>query len=294
MSSQRSPLFSRVKTVKNQAVTLWEALSQDRVSLVAAGVAFYALLSIFPALSALLAVAGLVMDPARVNELMQGATNFIPPQAASIIHDQATAVAGSDAAGLSFALAVSLALAMYSASKGVQSLIQGLNIVFHRTENRGFVVLMFTRLALTAAVIFGLLLGLLSTTLVPILLSVFNFGSLTETLVSLGNLALMLAFTALGLSILFRFGPDRAHPMEHRGFYGITVGTVTGAVGWVVGSALFAYYVSNFGSYNESFGSIAGVVVLLMWLWLSAYIILIAAEIDAIRARGAEGVTKDR
>jgi membrane protein len=259
------------------AVNVYKEIGDDHVGLIAAGVAFYGLLAIFPGLVAAMGIAGLVMDPAGIESQLQGLSSFLPQEAAQIVLDQATAVAGSEEGGLGLAALFGILVALYSASKGVTSLMDGLNVAFEVEEKRGLVRYYLTAFALTIGLILGFLLIVAILALLPVLLSVFRFGDFTQTLVGLLRWPIVLAVLALGLAILYRYAPSRGPVPWHW----ITPGAGAACILWLLGSIAFAIYVQNFGGYNETFGALGGVIILLTWLWLSAFIVLLGAEIDS-------------
>ncbi|SFG23948.1 YihY/virulence factor BrkB family protein [Sulfitobacter dubius] len=254
-----------------------DEIATDHVSLVAAGVAFYALLAIFPAVTALMALAGLVMEPAEVTAQLEALINLIPEEAANIILDQAVAVTGSEETGLGWAFLIGLGLALYSASKGVGSLMEGLNVAYDENETRGFVAKLIWTLGLTLMLIGVLLLGLGATLAVPAIVAFLALPDWFETLLTYGSWVLLAALTTLALAVLYRYGPAR----DNAEWKWLTPGSVIACILWIVASVGFSIYVSNFGSYNESFGSMAGAIILLMWLWISAFIVLLGAEFNS-------------
>lgn len=157
------------------------------------------------------------------------------------------------------------------------SLIKGLNAAYDEEETRGFIRRTLETLALTLVLIAALLVGLGAALGLPLVVAFADRGPIVSTLVAAGFCIGMIAMTVLGLSVLYRFAPSR----ESAEWKWVSVGAVAGCLLWIAGSAGFAFYVSNFGSYNESFGTVAGVVVLLMWFWISAFIILLGAELNA-------------
>ncbi|MGJ8545958.1 MAG: YihY/virulence factor BrkB family protein [Sulfitobacter sp.] len=262
---------------KDIAFRLKDELADDHVGLIAAGVAFYALLAIFPALTALMALAGLMLEPPQVTAQIEQITQIIPQQAAQIILDQAVAVTGSQEGGLGFAFVMGLLLAIYSASKGMASLIEGLNVAYDEDETRGFVKKTLWTLGLTVFLILGLLLGLLAALAVPAILNMIALPDWLHNLLSLSRWAVLALLTVFGLAVLYRYGPAR----DDAEWQWLTPGAMAACLIWVAASVGFSVYVSNFGSYNETFGSMAGVIILLMWLWISAYIVLLGAELNA-------------
>jgi len=254
-----------------------DEIGADHVSLVAAGVAFYALLAIFPAVTALMALAGLVMEPAQVTEQLEAVTRLIPEEAATIILDQAVAVTGSQETGLGWAFLIGVGLALYSASKGVGSLMEGLNVAYDEDETRGFVTKLIWTLGLTLMLVGVLLLGLGATLAIPAVVGFLALPDWIETLLTYGSWVLLAFLTVLALAVLYRYGPAR----DNAEWKWLTPGSVIACVLWIVASIGFSIYVSNFGSYNESFGSMAGAIILLMWLWISAFIVLLGAEFNS-------------
>ncbi len=272
-----APTEIPAKGWKDIAFRLKDEIADDHVGLIAAGVAFYALLAIFPAITALMALAGLVLEPPEVTAQLEGLAKAIPKEAAQIILDQAIAVAGSEESGLGIAFIVGLGLAIYSASKGMGSLIEGLNVAYDEDETRGFMKKTLWTLGLTVFLIVGLLLGLLAALAVPAVLAFLTLPVWLETVLELSRWILLAFMTVFGLAIIYRYGPAR----DNAEWKWLTPGAVAACVIWIAASVGFSIYVSNFGSYNESFGSMAGVIILLMWLWISAFIVLIGAELNA-------------
>lgn len=272
-----SPLQIPAAGWKDVALRIKGEIDRDHVGLVAAGVAFYGLLAIFPAITALVALAGLVLDPQQVTNQMEQMSGVLPEDVKNILMGQATAVAGASGGSLSFAAIGGALLAVYSASKGMKSLVEGLNIAYEEEEERGFFMKKFVILALTLFLILGLIVGLVAVIAVPAVLSVVQLGPITEILIGAGRWAILGLLTILGLAVVYRFGPCRASPR----WRWVTPGAVVACIVWVLASAAFAFYVQSFASYTETFGSLAGVIVLLMWLWISAYVILMGGELNA-------------
>lgn len=258
-------------------VNLYKEMGQDHIGLIAAGVAFYGLLAIFPGIVAIMAIAGLVVEPATIVTQLEGLARFVPQEAAGIIIDQATAVAGSEEGGLGLAALFGVLVALYSASKGVTSLVEGLNVAFEVEERRGMARYYLTVFALTLGVIASFLLIVAVLAILPVLLAVLRFGDATQTVVAVLRWPIVLGMVGLGLGVLYRYGPSRGPVPWHW----ITPGAGAACLLWLAGSAAFAVYVSNFGSYNETFGALGGVIVMLTWLWLSAFIVLMGAELDS-------------
>lgn len=259
------------------ALRVKDGIGEDRLSLIAAGVAFFGLLAIFPAITALMAVAGLFLTPADVTDQIQQISAMLPDRAAEIVIDQAKSVAGSDEGGLGLAALLGLGLALYSASAGVGNLVAGLNVAYGERETRGFVKLKLITIALTLLLIVGLVLAFAGVLVLPGVLAVIPLGGTAELLLSALRWVLLLGFTVLAVALIYHFGPDRraAH------WRWITPGAAIACVLWIATSVGFSIYAENFGSYQETFGSLAGVVILLFWLWISAFVVLLGGKINA-------------
>lgn len=262
---------------KDIAFRLKDEIAEDRVGLIAAGVAFYGLLALFPAITALIAISGLLVEPSAIVEQLRGLSGIVPEEVIAIVTKQASAVAGSREGGLSLAAIIGVLFTLYSASKGMASLIEGVNVAYDEQEKRGFVRLKLVTFALTIFLMIGLLVALLAMLGLPAALALVDLGPVIEALAATGLWIGLLALTMFGLSVLYRYAPSRDEPE----WKWASVGAVVGCLVWLIASAGFAFYVSNFGSYNESFGTLAGAIVLLMWFWISAFIILVGAELNA-------------
>ena len=254
----------------------WKEISDDHVSLIAAGVGFYGLLALFPALAALISIWGLLFDPQQIEQQIETMSGFLPADAATIVRDQARTIAAGSG-GLSVAAAGGILLALYSAAKGMKALLEGLNIIYDEQEERGFIKLNLVALGLTLVMIVAMLAALGAIIIVPILLGAVGLGPVAETLVNLLRWPLLFVVALFILAIIYRYGPSRAQPRWRWVSWGAAVATVL----WLLGSIAFSIYVQNFGSYNETYGSIGAVIILLMWFWLSAFSVLLGAELNA-------------
>lgn len=254
-----------------------DELGKDNVGLIAAGIAFYSLLALFPAIAAAISLWALAFDPLQIEQQMESASGFLPQDAARIIHDQGRKVAGDAGAGLSLAAIGGLLLAIYSSAKGVKALIMGLNVVYDENEKRGFIKLNIVALGLTLIMILAMILSLAIVIVIPVLLELVGLSSAADMLISLARWPILFALAMFGLAILYRYAPSRKEPR----WRWVSPGALTATALWVLASLLFSVYVRNFGNYNETYGSLGAVVILLMWLWLSAYIVLLGAEINA-------------
>lgn len=252
-------------------------MSDDHVSMVAAGVAFYGLLAVFPAIAAIISIWGLMFDPQQIQQQVAQLSGAMPEDAAAIIREQAEKVAGNAGAGVGLALIGGILLTLYSASKGMKALIEGLNISYDEEEKRGFLKLNLVAFALTLGLLVTMLVSMGLIVVLPALLGGLGLGSTAQTLVNWLRWPLLALVAIVGLAVIYRFAPSRDRPR----WTWVSWGAVLATLLWIIGSIAFSIYVSHFGSYNETYGSIGAVVVLLMWFWLSAFIVLMGAELNA-------------
>lgn len=255
----------------------WREIGNDHVSVVAAGVAFYGLLALFPALTSLISIAGLLFEPTEVVAQLSEWTASLPRTAADIIVGQSASVASGSGAALSLAAIGGLALALYSTAKGTKTLIEGLNVAYDEEETRGFVRLNLTALGLTGLMIIALIIAIALGAVVPLVIDALNLPTIAEKLLHLARWIMLAVIAMIGLSLLYRYGPSR----EDAEWRWITPGAVVAILLWITATAGFSIYVSNFGSYNETYGALGGVIILLTWLWMSAFIVLLGAELNS-------------
>lgn len=256
---------------------VYERILDDNISLIAAGVAFYGLLGLFPGIAALMAIGGLMLEPSVVAGEIQQLVRILPTDAAQIIIDQAKAVAGSHEAGLGLAVVVGLATALYSSSRGVASLVQGMNVAYEEREKRSFLTVFAMTIVLTVFLILILILTVATIIALPAVIGFLPLGTFAEYVVLVLRWPIVTAVVVFALAVLYRWGPSRNAPK----WRWVTPGAAIACLLWIAGTFGFGFYVGNFGSYNETFGTLGGVIVLMLWMWLSAFIVLFGAEFDA-------------
>ncbi len=249
----------------------------DNVGILAGGVAFFAFLAIPPALIAGLTLYGIVADPQTVARQVQALAGSLPREAQPLIADQLNTVANAGNGALSIGLVVSVLAALWSASTGTSNLMAAVNVAYDQQESRGFLKLRATALALTLGAIVFVLLTLFLLAVVPPLLQALQLGVVGTVLAQLLRWALLIGLVVAALAIVYRLAPDRDAPK----FAWTSPGAFTATLLWVLGSIGFSLYVNNFGSYNKTYGALAGVIVFLLWLYLTSYIVLLGAEINA-------------
>lgn len=252
-------------------------ISDDNVDLVAAGVAFYGLLAIFPALVALISVYGLIADPNDVQQQLDTAGAFVPGGAQSILRDQLAKVTGARTDTLGLAAAGGILLAFWSASKGTKAFMTAMNIAYGEKEERGFLALNATAFGLTCFVIVLAIVALLGVAVVPAFIDSLGLGGLVTWLVTILRWPALAVVFAFALSVLYRYAPSR----QRAQWRWVSPGSIAATCLWLVASIAFSIYVRNFSSYNETYGSLGAAVGMLMWFWLSAYIVMLGAELNA-------------
>jgi membrane protein len=252
-------------------------IKEDKLSIIAAGVAFYGLLAVFPGLVALVGIYGLVADPAQIERQMSAVSAMLPPQAAEVLLTQLHDLASTDRTALGFGAIAGLLLALWSASAAVRTLMEALNVAYDEEESRGFIRFYGTALLLTLAGIVGVILAIGLVVALPAVLGLAGPSSVVDILLRIVRWPILALLAIVGFAVVYRYGPSRREPRWRWVSWGATVAVAL----WIVGSALFSLYVTRFGNYNETYGAAGAVVILLMWFLLSSYAILIGAEINA-------------
>jgi membrane protein len=262
---------------KDILVRVYHEVSDDRVIAIAAGVTFYILLAIFPAVGALVSVYGLFADPQTIAEHLNGAAAVLPGGAIEIIGEQIKRVVAQGETTLGATLLIGLAVSLWSANAGIKALIDALNIVYDETEKRGFLKLNAISLTFTIGIIGFLLIALGAMVVLPAVLDYVGLGGITESLIKILRWPLLFLVVALGIACIYRYGPSRDKPK----WRWITWGSAFASLLWIAASILFSWYAANFGSYNETYGSLGAAIGFMMWIWLSTIVILLGAELDA-------------
>ncbi len=263
---------------KRILVGTYKGFANDRIVLVAAGLTFFGLLAIFPAITALVSIYGLVSDPAAVREHVDLLAGVLPGGAMEILREQLDRIVNQDSAALGFGLALSLAVAFWTANGGMKSLFTALNIVHDEDEGRGFFKLTLVTLGFTVAMVLFFVTVLSVIVALPLGL---QWVGLQADLLLLLRWPLLLAVVVVLLAVVFRYGPDR----RRLPWRGVLWGAAVAAVLWLALSILFSWYVQNFGSYNKTYGSLGAIIGFMTWMWLSWIVILSGAELNAALER---------
>jgi membrane protein len=262
---------------KDIIVRTFKETKDDYVPMIAASVAFYAMLALFPALIALVTVYGLIADPGQIQSQLASFTSALPPGASTLVTEQIQNATSGAHTGLTAGLILSLLGVLWSASGGVGGLIKGLNIAYDEDETRGFVKRRGLALVLTVGAIVFTILVIVLLAVLPVVLDVVGLGAAARLVIVVARWPVLAVLVMAALAILYAYGPDRDPPRLRW----VTPGAVLATGLWLLGSGVFAVYVRSFGKYDQTYGAIGGVVVLLLWLWLSAFVVLFGAELNA-------------
>lgn len=262
----------------------WQALKrivqrigETNLGLIAAGVAFYSLLALFPAIVALISVYGLVADPGQVDRQFHAVRDLLPREVYDLISGQMREVAAGSADALGVGLAGAIFVAVWSATKGTKAMITALNVVYDEDERRRFIRLNLFALALTLTLVMMGVVAIGAVVAVPIVLASIGLGSLAEALMQWLRWPLLAAALLFTLAVIYRYGPSRRRAR----WEWVSWGAVIAVLLWLATSGLFSFYVANFSAYNATYGSIGAVIIMLMWLFISAFVILLGAQVNA-------------
>lgn len=262
-----------------QAVLRRTALEMltDRVALVAAGCAFYGTLALFPAISMLISVYGLMFDTQTVLPQLAVLRDLLPPAAFQLIAERVQMLVAKPPGALTISLLTSTAVTLWSSAAGTKSIIAALNLAYEEREQRKFLAYQGIAFSITLCVIMGTVVGLSLLVALPAALDFFGFASHQRLMIRVVSLVLLVSSVMLGLSLLYRYGPSREMPR----WAWVTPGSSLATVIWVIASSLFSYYVATFATYDATYGPLGTVVGVMMWFYVTAYAVLLGAELNA-------------
>ncbi len=272
-----SPFAMPWRAWREVLVRVKDEVSRDRASIIAAGVAFYGFLAIFPALIALVLVYGLMFSPFDVHAQLDQYSWLVPQSVYQLVTDQLTSVAKKSNSSLSIGLIVSILIAVWSATKGVTALMTAMNVAYEEAERRGFIERNLWALALTVGAVVFVILSLALIAAIPAAIGVLPVPPLIASVLMAGRWLVLAVLVMIALATLYGFAPCRRRAKLRW----VSVGAATACALWLLASLAFAFYVQNFGSYDRTFGPVAAVVVLLMWLYISAFVVIMGAEINS-------------
>ena len=273
----RAPLQIPWRGWRDIATRMAYKIQQDRVLLVAAGVAFYALASLFPAIAAGVSLYALFADASTIAKHVSLVAGIVPAEALDMMRDEITRIAGKSDNKLTFGFLLGIAIALWSANAGMKSIFDALNIIYEEFERRGLVRLNLISLLFTLCSIGAVLLAISAVVAFPLLAAAIGGSPTDKPMIDLLRWPLMFVLGIAGLSILYRYGPSR-RPAKWRW---ITVGSFFATLAWLAVSSLFSWYLGNFANYDATYGALGAVVGLMMWMWLSTIVVLIGAEINS-------------
>ncbi|MGJ8616289.1 MAG: YihY/virulence factor BrkB family protein [Sulfitobacter sp.] len=271
------------RRLPKRPMVYWDALkasvnhiSEHNISLIAAGVAFFAMLSLFPALAALIALLGLISDPVVVIAQLEDVRGFLPNDVYDILNKQVVSLVSARADTLGWAGLLSVMAALWSARAGVGAMMIGLNNVY-KQRNRGTARHYFRALMLTIGLVGVGIVALLMVVVAPVVLAFIPLGAFGNFIADLVRWSIAITVLLAGVGVLYRYGPNR-RPARARW---LSVGALLAVISWAIVSIGFSYYVANFGSYNQVYGSIGAVIAMLIWLWISSFLVLFGASLNA-------------
>jgi membrane protein len=259
---------------------LWRTyarINDDRLLATAAGVVFFALLAVFPAITALVSSYGLFADPSTIGANLQTLSLMLPDGSFQIVQDQIARVLAKGSAALGWTFLFGLALAVWSANAGVKAVIDALNVAYEEREKRSFVKLNLMSLAFTTGGIAALLLMVGAVVAYPLALNHLGLAPESRFIVGLARWPLLFVILLFALGVLYRFGPSRRAAR----WEWLSIGTLAAGLLWIAGSSALSWYLQNFGNYNATYGSLGAAIGLMMWMWMSAIIVLCGAELNS-------------
>ena len=266
-----------LSTIKNFAFSLKERTDEHFLGLIAAGVAFYAFLSLFPAMAALISLYGLIAEPSTVESHVNAISQFIPQEMQELLSSRVRELASRQTNDLTLGLIVGIGISLWSSNKAMKAITQGLNIAYEKEEHRGFIKLNAITLGLTILSSIVALIAIAVIIALPIVVEIFLKDSGAEILSMTMSWSILICIVAILFAILYRYAPARdQRPVWRQSFPGALLATLV----VILASVAFSLYVSNFGKYNEEYGAISAAVVTLLWLYITSFIFLLGAEFN--------------
>lgn len=270
-------LFDRqhLPLLKDALIHAGRQTASQRVSLVAAGCAFYATLALFPAITMLISLYGLAYDPSTVQPQLHYLATFMPPAAFALISNRIQTIVSEPANGLGIGFVVSLLISLWSSSTGTKSVLNALTLAYEETETRGMIRFQLIALGMTLVAILGAALAIGILVLIPIVLAFVGISAGAKLLVAAISFAAMVAFVVAALGLLYRFGPAG----NDRIFF--APGAALATMIWLLASWAFGLYVGRFAAYSATYGPLSTLIGLMMWFYITAYVVLFGAEWNA-------------
>ena len=273
----RQPSHIPLRGWRQVLLRVFREAASDRVSLSASGCAFWATLALFPAISMLISLYGLVFDPQTVEPQLENLRHLLPAPAFAMISERVRTLVSHPGATLGASLVISTAITLWSAATGTKSLLSALTLAYAEEERRGFLRYQAVGLLMTLAALVGAILTLAILVLLPAVISFVGLSAHMQGLVQFGSFAALILFLLTSLSVLYRFGPSRRAAR----WRWITPGSVTATVLWLIASLAFSFYVQHVASFDATYGPLGAVAGIMMWFWVTAYAVLFGAELNA-------------
>lgn len=280
----KSPKKIKGSGWKNILINVNDRIGEHNLTIVAAGVAFYSFLAIFPALVAILSIYGLAVDPQQAEQQISQLSSMMPEEAFSIIKERIENLVSTSGGTLGWGTILGILVSLWSANAGTKSLFTGIEIAYNTKNKRGFVKQNVLTLLFTLCAIVTLLLSLALIVAFPVIVHMAGLPENIEGLINWLRWPLLAAVVIFVISMMYKYAPDRKSPQLKWVVLGAAVSTFL----WLVISWGFSFYVSNFGNYGEMYGSISAVVILMLWLFLTSFIILLGAELNSQTENHAE------
>ena len=256
---------------------VYAKFNDNRLLAVAAGVVFFGILALFPALTALVSLYGFFADASNIDQQVSALSGVLPGGAVDILHEEIKRLAAVHNSGLSFGFAFGLLFALWSANSGIKAIIDALDVAYEEKEKRSFIRLNLISLVMTLVAVVSVMLMIGAVVAAPIILAHVGLGGISKGLISLLRWPILFVLVVTGLAALYRYGPSRREPR----WQWLSVGGVAAAILWLVSSALLSWYIANFGHYNVTYGSLGAAMGMMMWMWISAIAILLGAQLNA-------------
>lgn len=270
---------------------LWRTyakISENRLLLVAAGVVFYGLIALFPAIAAFVSLYGLFADPSTIDAQVSALSTVLPGGALDIVHEELKRLTANRSTSLSVGVVVGTLVALWSANAGTKAIIDALNIAYGEDEKRSFFRLNLVSLLYTLIAMASIMVAFGAVVVLPIVLGRLGLGAVSSALISIVRWPILIALVVVGLASIYRYLPCRREPQ----WRWITPGSAFAALAWLVSSLLFSWYIANFGHYNATYGSLGAAIGMMTWMWISMFVILVGAQLNAeIEQQSAGGPT---
>jgi len=261
---------------KKQAKRIFKRVNEDNVSIVSAGIAFFFFLALFPGIATIVSIYGLAVDVSQAEQHINAAANVLPAEAHGLVSDILMQTAGQSSGTLGWSLVISIILSLWSASKGTSAMFEGVNIAYHEKDERGFFMKKAIILLFTLGVIVAGLISIAFVVAFPAFIDSLGLPPVLQVILGILRWVILAGIVYFVLEMIYKVAPNRDSD-----FKWLNPGAIAATVLWIGGSLLFTLYVTNFGDYDKTYGSIAAVIILLLWFYLTGFIIMLGAEINA-------------